>query len=188
MVRQRRLAPDHGPLPGPGSRLGAHRLDDCPRSPARCWSAKKGATPEEAAAREGLGRSRGGLTTKVHAACDALGNPLRLLLTPGQRNDITQADALVAGYDADAVIADRGYDADWLVTQIAEAGAAPVIPPKKNRTEQRDYDAELYKERNAVERFFGRLKLNRRVATRYEKKGRNYLSFVFWASALVLLL
>ena len=87
------------------------------------------------------GRSRGGLTTKMHAACDAacdaLGNPLRFLLTPGQRNDITQAEALLDGYEAAAVVADKGYDADWLVARIEAGGAEPVIPPKANRTNQR---------------------------------------------------
>jgi putative transposase len=164
------------------------RLHDRPRPPARRWRAKKGDLPAEAAAREGLGRSRGGLTTKVHAACDALGNPLRFLLTPGQRNDITQADGLLDGYEAEAVVADKGYDADWLVAQIEVAGAEPVIPPKANRTEQRDYDANLYADRNKIERLFNRLKHYRRVATRYEKLGRNYLAFVHLAAAMTLLL
>ena len=110
-----------------------------------------------------------------------------MLLTPGQRNDVTQAEALIDGYSPGAVLADRGYDADELLRRIQEAGAEAVIPPKSTRTEPRAYDAELYRERNEVERFFGRLKLNRRVATRYEKTARNYLSVVFWAATLVLL-
>ena len=168
--------------------MGHARLHDRPGAPARRWRPKKGATAEEAAAREGLGRSRGGLTTKVHATADALGNPLRFTLSPGQRHDLTQAGALLDGYDAGAVIADEGYDADWLVEQVREAGAAVVIPPKKNRVEPRDYDRNLYADRNKVERLFNRLKHYRRVATRYDKLGRNYLSFVFLASTLVSLL
>ena len=164
------------------------RFHDGESASARRWCAKKGDTPADAAAREGLGRSRGGLTTKLHAACDALGNPLRFLLTPGQRNDITQAGGLLGGYEAEAVIADRGYDADWLVEQIEAAGAEPVIPPKANRTEQRAYDANLYADRNKIERLFNRLKHYRRVATRYEKLGRNYLAFVHLAAAMTLLL
>ena len=123
-----------------------------------------------------------------------MGNPLRFLLTPGQRNDITQAGGLLGGYEAEAVIADRGYDADWLVEQIEAAGAEPVIPPKANRTEQRAYDANLYADRNGrtvhgpIERLFNRLKHYRRVATRYEKLGRNYLAFVHLAAAMTLLL
>ena len=162
-------------------------------APARRWCPKKGDPPDLAAAREGLGRSRGGLTTKVHAACDALGNPVRYLLTPGQRNDVTQATELLGGYEvgavlADAVLADKGYDAGWLVDQIEAAGALAVIPPKKNRVEQRSYDANLYADRNKIERLFNRLKHYRRVATRYEKTGRNYLSVVFLASTLISLL
>ena len=117
-----------------------------------------------------------------------MGNPLRFVLTPGQRNDITQAKGLLGSYKAEAVVADRGYDADWLVEQIKAAGAEPVIPPKANRTEQRDYDANLYADRNKIERLFNRLKHYRRVATRYEKLGRNYLSMVYVASIMTLLL
>ena len=111
-----------------------------------------------------------------------------MLLTPGQRSDLTQGAALLAGYAPGAVLADRGYDADDILRRIREAGAEAVIPPKSSRIEARTYDVALYRERNEVERFFGRLKLNRRIATRYEKTARNYLSFVFWASSLVLLL
>ncbi len=164
------------------------RLDDRPRPPARRRGAKKGATPEDAAVREGLGRSRGGLTTKLHAARDALGNPLRFLLTPGPRNDITQAAGLLDGYEPDAVIADKGYDADWLADQIAAAGAEVVIPPKKGRVAPRDYDRNLYADRNKIERLFNRLKHYRRVATRYDKLGPNYLAFVHVAAVMTLLL
>jgi len=127
-------------------------------------------------------------------SCDALGNPLRVIVTPGQQHDITQAEALLDGYEAGAAVADKGYDSNGLVKQIAEAGAAVVIPPKKNRVEQRDYDRNLYADRNGrtahgpVERFFNRLKQYRRVATRYEKLGQNYLSVVFLASTLISLL
>jgi putative transposase len=113
---------------------------------------------------------------------------MRWLLTPGHRNDITQAGALLDGLVAGAVVADRGYDADWLVAQIEAAGAEAVIPPKANRTEQRAYDANLYADRNKVERLFNRLKHYRRVATRYEKLGRNYLAMVYVASIMTLLL
>ena len=161
------------------------RLDDGPSAPACRWRSKKGDPPEVAAAREGLGRSRGGLTTKIHATCDALGNPVRVLLTPGQRGDVTQASALVDGYTTEAVLGDKGYDADALLAQIAEAGAVAVIPSKRSRVVPREHDRTLYADRNKIERFFGRLKQYRRVATRYEKLGQNYLSMVFLASALI---
>ncbi len=124
----------------------------------------------------------------MHAACDALGNPLRFTLTAGQRHELTAASALLEGYVAEAVLADRAYDADWLVGQIADAGAAAVIPSKRHRKEPREHDAEVYTERNRIERLFHRLKQYRRVATRYEKLGRNYLAFVHVAAAMTLLL
>ena len=108
---------------------------------------------------EALGRSRGGFTTKLHAAVDALGNPLGFVLTPGQRADITQAEALVAPYAAPgAVIADKGYDSGAFVAFVEAREAEAVIPSRRNRKEHREIDANLYADRNKIERFFGRLK------------------------------
>jgi putative transposase len=135
-----------------------------------------------------LGRSRGGFSTKLHAAVNGLGLPVALRLTPGQQADVTQAAALLAGYQPEAVLADKGYDSDALVQAIEATGAAAVIPPKRNRKEPRAYDRVVYKERNQVERFMNRLKHYRRVATRYEKTARNFLGFVYVASIMVLLL
>ena len=109
------------------------------------------------------------------------------MLTPGQRGDVPLAAALIEGLGAEAVIADTAYDAGHFRRRLAEIGAKAVIPPNPSRSLKPEYDAELYKERNLIERFFGRLKLNRRLATRYEKTARNYFGFVFWASTLVLL-
>tara|TARA_Y100000815_G_C12943581_1_gene350147 strand:- start:57 stop:341 length:285 start_codon:yes stop_codon:yes gene_type:complete len=83
--------------------------------------------------REGqaIGRSRGGLTTKIHAAVDALGNPVRLLLTAGQASEYGQANALIEGFNVDHVVADKGYDSDDLVETIERSGATAVIPPRK---------------------------------------------------------
>jgi transposase len=130
----------------------------------------------------------------VHAVCDALDgrtsvrNPLRLLLTPGHHSDVVQAPALLDGYVPGAVLADKGYDSDALVAQIVAAGAEAVIPWRQGRRQPRAHDANLYADRNKTERFFGRLKQYRRVATRYEKLGQNYLSGVFLASTLISLL
>lgn len=137
---------------------------------------------------EALGRSRGGFSTKLHAACDALGNPLRFVVTPGQQAEVTQAPALLAGYAPEAVIADKGYDSDALVGRIAVGGAEVVIPPRRNRKAQRAYDRNLYADRNKVERLFNRLKQYRRVATRYDKTARNYLAFVEVGAIVTLLL
>lgn len=118
------------------------------------------------------------MSTKIHAVVDALGNPLRWILTGGEVADITQAHTLIAGLRPQVVVGDRGYDADALVAQINAAGAAAVIPPRSNRREQRAYDRHVYKDRNLVERFFNRLKQFRRIATRYEKLALSFISLL----------
>jgi putative transposase len=150
------------------------RLDDR-TSPPAC---RRGAQGKRGADAQGLGRSRGGLSTKIHAATEALGLPLRLIGTPGQRNDIAFAHELIDGLAAEAAIADKGYDADHLAERIAGAGTEVVIPPRRNRTYRRAYDTDLYKERNRIERFFNKLKQFRRVATRYDKLLANFMGFV----------
>ena len=112
---------------------------------------------------------------------------MRLLLGPGQRQDITRAHALIEGLAPGAVIADKGYDADHLREAIDTAGAEPVIPAKSNRKQPRPYDEALYKERNLIERFFNKLKQFRRVATRYDKLLATYEGFVQIAAIAILL-
>jgi transposase len=134
---------------------------------------------------QGLGRSRGGLSTKIHAAGDALGNPIRLICGPGQENDITHAHELIDGFAAAATIADKGYDANHLHEEIAGRGGEIVIPPKRNRKVQRSYDVDLYKERNLIERLFNKLKQFRRIATRYDKLLVNFMGFVKLAAIAI---
>ena len=136
---------------------------------------------------QALGRSRGGFGTKVHIAVDALGNPVRLILTSGQAADVTQGEALIADIEVENVVADQGYDSDKLVGAIESSGAVAVIPPRSNRKQKREYDSHLYKDRNLIERFINRVKQCRRIATRYEKTARNYLAFWQLASIMVLL-
>jgi transposase len=124
---------------------------------------------------QALGRSRGGFGTKLHLAVDALGNPVVLHLSPGQDADITHAEVLLGNHEPEVVLADKGYDSDDFVETVESRGAEAVIPPRKNRTEPREYDRVLYKERNTVERCVGLFKQFRRVATRYEKTARNFL-------------
>jgi putative transposase len=125
------------------------------------------------------------LSTKLHAATEALGLPVRLIASPGQRNDIAFAHDLIEGIDAQVTIADKGYDADHLVDRITEAGAEVVIPPKRNRKIGRPYDVNLYKERNRIERFFNKLKHFRRVPTRYDKLLANFMGFVKLAAIAI---
>ena len=119
---------------------------------------------------------------------DALGNPIRLILTAGQVADITQGTALIERFDAGAVIADKGYDSDALVQRIEEAGAQAIIPPRSNRKTPRAVDWHRYKARNLVERFFCRLKQFRRLATRYEKLATRFNAFLQLACAYIWLM
>ena len=135
---------------------------------------------------QGIGRSRGGLSTKIHATVDALGNPTGFFLSPGQACDLDGSDVLLADVPADTVIADKAYDADERVIQPLErAGKNVVIPPRSNRKNPRSYDAELYKERHLIENFFARLKQYRALATRYDKTARNFLAAVYLAAAII---
>ena len=118
---------------------------------------------------------------KVHARVDAKGRPRQIELTPGNYHDNSCADALLEGIEAGAIIGDKAYDADWIITLIEGQGMLAVIPSTANRNEQRDIDKELYKERNIVERFFNRIKHYRGLATRYEKTAESYLAMVHLA-------
>jgi transposase len=116
-----------------------------------------------------------------------LGNPAEFLLTAGQVADVTQAEPLIHGHKADAIIADKAYDSDAVVRAAQGQGAEAVIPSKKDRKHPRAYDKHLYQERKKVEWFINLIKQYRRVATRYEKTARNFLGFVHVASIMVLL-
>jgi transposase len=116
-----------------------------------------------------------------------LGQPIELILTPGQASDIKQAEALLAGHEPAAVIADKGYDSDAFVAAVGRRGAEAVIPPLGCRKAPRQIDGHLYRERNVAERFWSKVKQYRRVATRYEKKAGNFLAFIQVASIMIML-
>jgi len=132
-----------------------------------------------------MGKSRGGLSTKIHAAVDALGNPIRFLLTAGQQSEIQQANPLIEGFSANYIIADKGYDADSFIVAIETGEAIAVIPPRKNRKAAREYDEYLYRERNLVERLFQKLKHYRRIATRYERLAMTYQAMLSLAATII---
>lgn len=134
---------------------------------------------------QALGRSRGGFSTKIHIAVDALGNPLRFILTAGQSHDSPQAKSLIEGYAAQVLLADKGYDDAKLIEAAEAKGMQAVIPPRANRKEQRDYDKHLYKERHLVECFINKIKHYRRVFSRFEKMSKNFLGFLSFVSALI---
>ncbi|BFU88864.1 MAG: IS5 family transposase [Nitrospira sp.] len=122
------------------------------------------------------GRSKGGLTTKIHAPGEALGNSTGFHLTPGQAHDLAGADALLPGMDANTIIADNACDADERVIEpLRKAGKTIVIPPKANRTVPRPYDEDLYKARHLIENFCATLKQFRALVTRYDKRATNFL-------------
>lgn len=127
------------------------------------------------------------MSTKIHAAVDALGNPVKLLLSGGNRADITQAENLIEGVHFKVLLADKGYNSSVLEEHLKSQNIEFCSPPKSNSVKKRKYDKHLYKERNLVERFFSLLKQFRRIATRYEKTGQNYLAMIHFASSMILL-
>jgi len=152
------------------------RLLDHPGSPARRgW--KKGG-PDHA-----IGRSRGGLSTKIHAVVDQDGLPVRLLISPGQASDMQAVPQLLAGLPIPrTVVGDRGYDSNAVLDLIARSGAKPNIPSCARRILRRSVDPAIYSQRNLIERFFCKLKQFRRIATRFDKLARNFLAAVLIAS------
>jgi transposase len=133
-----------------------------------------------------MGRSRGGLTTKIHALVDANGLPIALKLTEGQANDGRSAcDMLDTLIEGNILLADRAYDSDALRQTLAERGAWANIKPMPQRRKVPAFSAFLYRYRNLVERFFNKLKHFRAVATRYDKNPENYLATVKLASARI---
>jgi transposase len=130
-----------------------------------------------------MGRSRGGLTSKVHAVVDANGLPVRPGLSPGEAHDNRLRPLLLAGLQPKTmVLADRGYDADWIRALVNEQRAWANILPKLNRREPICFSPYLYRSRNLVERSFNKIKQCRRIATRYDKLAANYLAFIKLAS------
>lgn len=132
-----------------------------------------------------MGRSRGGLTTKIHTLTDAQGRPLRFILTEGQAHDSTTAADLIAGRATTGVIADRAYDNNALRELIDEAGAQAVIPSTRSRKIVIPHDRLAYRLRNRIERFFNKLKHFRHIATRYDRRAIHFLAALHIASAMI---
>ncbi len=128
------------------------------------------------------------MTTKIHATCDALGNPTGFHLTPGEAHDLQGADALLPALlpKVKAFLADKAYDATERVLRLLEQnGVQAVIPPKANRKQKREYDEEAYKCRHLIENFFAKLKLYRAIATRYDKSADAFLGAINLAAAVI---
>ncbi|MEQ8194365.1 MAG: IS5 family transposase [Rhodospirillales bacterium] len=126
-----------------------------------------------------MGRSRGGLTTKVHALTDARGLPIKLVLTPGQTHDVNGAALLLTDLaEGGVVLGDRAYDADWIRERIEAQGAAPNIPDKANRRQRHCFSKALYRQRNHVERY-------RRIAARFDRDVRLFFAALCIAAVVI---
>lgn len=134
---------------------------------------------------QALGRSKGGFTTKIHALVDALGNPLRFILTPGQSSEIKQASKLIEGIRNRNVLGDKAYDCDAFIQQIESQNCVPIIPPKESRKIKREVDYTLYKERHLIECFFSKVKQFRRIFSRFDKMAVAYMGFLAFASTII---
>lgn len=125
------------------------------------------------------------MTTKIHMLADALGRPLRFIVTAGQVGDITQAPALLDGQTGAAVLADKAYDSKALRTVIAAMGAQAVIPSNRSRKIIIPHDVDAYKLRNRIERCFNTLKHFRRLATRYERRTIHFKGLLHLAAGMI---
>ena len=125
------------------------------------------------------------LITKIHLLVDAQGRPVRFSLTGGQRAYVSQAIPLLTGIETGAVIADKGYESNRVLAFIRDQGAEAVIPPKSNRRDPWEYDRELCRERNLIERAFNKLKQWRRIATRYDRRSLYFLSALHLVASVI---
>lgn len=129
-----------------------------------------------------IGKSKGGANTKIHALVDTRGRAVRLILSPGNRNDGLMAPDLVTGITDRTILADKAYDSDRFRELLTQRGLNACIPPKSNRTNPANYHKGHYKHRHHVENFFQRIKEMRAIATRYEKLAPRFLSLVMLAA------
>ena len=163
------------------SAQSADGLDDHSSASARRWSAKKNAGDQA------LGRSRGGLTTKIHAATIDENCSVALHLTAGQAHDGRQFESLYESLEAENVIEhallDRGYDADRIRERLSYEGIEAVIPPLPTRCGVLPFNKALYRQRNRIERFFNKLKHFRRFATRYDKLAKTFFASLHLVAA-----
>ena len=155
-----------------------------------CVKVHESSNGGEKTGNKAVGRTKGGLNTKLHAIVDGLGNPVAFLLSPGNDNDSTHAIELMSMTDITGsnLLGDKAYGAKDILAYIREHGAVVVIPPKSSTKEPWPVDYCLYKERHLVECFFQKIKWFRRVSTRFDKLVKSFLAFVYMAAILIWLL
>ena len=133
-----------------------------------------------------IGRTKGGLTSKLHVVCDGKGRPVRLHLSEGQCSNFTGADLLLQDLpQARVLIGDKGYDSNKIRSLLLEQGITPCIPSRRNRNKKVPYSKRLYKMRHKVENLFAKLKDWRPIATRYDRCAHIFLSAVLLAATLI---
>lgn len=135
--------------------------------------------------KENLGRSRGGFSTKIHALSDALGNPVKFILSPGNDHDITHAEELVKDLRNTKILADRGYDSEKFVAFLKKNGCKALIPSRSNSKKKRVFDKHIFRERHLIENLFSKIKHFRRISSRFCKTSSSFLSFLHFAGALL---
>ncbi|WP_156139728.1 IS5 family transposase [Sphingomonas sp. 35-24ZXX] len=141
---------------------------------------KKGLFPRR------IGRTKGGLNSKLHAVCDGMGRPLVMLLSEGQMSDYKGAAMMIDALPSSkAMLGDRGYDADWFRTALAERGMIACIPSKANRKAPIPHDTVLYRQRHRIENMFGKLKDWRRIHTRYDRCAHTFMSAICIAATVI---
>lgn len=136
-------------------------------------------------ANEAIGRSAGGLSTKIHLSTDRKGIILQMVLTGGQMADVKVSLDLIQKAKPNLVVADKAYDADWLLHYLDSEAIEAVIPPKRSRLHKRTIDQKAYKQRNVIERTINKLKQYRKIATRYEKTKTSFLSLCCFAAVFI---
>ena len=178
-----RVRHHHDRTGGPGA---GHRDGDDRRDPSE--GAPDGLKPAVQKGGRGrlIGRTKGGLNSKLHVLADAKGRPIHMFLSAGQTSDYIGARALLPTIpQAGALLADRGYDADWFRNALIELGISPCIPSRLGRKVQIPHDAALYRLRHKIENMFARLKDWRRVATRYDRCPILFLSACALAAIVI---
>ena len=141
-------------------------------------------TKKETQHQQGLGRSKGGFTSKIHMISDALGMPMAFCITAGERADCSQAIGLLEHFKYEYALMDKAYDSNEIVSYIQATGAVAVIPSKVNRKQPRDYDQHIYKERSAIECTFGWLKYYRRIFSRFDKLKQRFSDYFAFAASV----
>ena len=164
---------------GTGGRIKSESPGGCARN------AQEGNWRKRGTLRQAIGRSRGGLTTKIIVLVDALGNLVRFVLRPGQTHDLQGVKPLIEGISFGALLGDKAFDACWLRDELEVRAAFAVIPPKSNRKIQYEYDEVVYCWRHLVENYFAKVKEFRGIATRYDKTDSSYAANLNLVAAII---